>query len=255
VVVRPVGGRHDQLGEHPAERLLARPAEHALGSLVPVDDVAGLVDGDDGIVGGGDQRFEPLGGVVAAALGVGAAVDLGPQLRGGVEVPGQVAQQVRDLRPAIRAGRRQRALLQARRALRPAGDRQRHAVLLGVALGRQPAARAAQALDVVGVHARQQHVGAGAQHAGRSAVLALEGRIGEHHAAIGDVPDPQRVVQGIRHGGEPGHDGSGGGRVHGTSIAVDGWAGTRRDAPQRQPPCRLSIDGRPRWGCKPRDNP
>jgi hypothetical protein len=73
--------RHDQLGERAPERLLAAPAEHPLGRMVPVDHRARGVDGDHRIAGRGKQGLQARGGVGQAALRVRAAGDLGAQLR------------------------------------------------------------------------------------------------------------------------------------------------------------------------------
>ncbi len=49
---------NDQVGEDAADGLFARPAEHALGGAVPVEDDALLVDGDDRVVGRLDEQAQ-----------------------------------------------------------------------------------------------------------------------------------------------------------------------------------------------------
>ena len=55
--------RHDELGEHAPDGFLARPAEHALGAAVPLEDHAALVDGDDRVVRRVEEQAKRRGGV------------------------------------------------------------------------------------------------------------------------------------------------------------------------------------------------
>jgi hypothetical protein len=75
----------DEVAEALADRLLGRPAEGLLGEAVPVGDVAGLVDGDDGLVGvGHDLAGAGLAGpklLLAAAHGLEGGVAGGDVLQ------------------------------------------------------------------------------------------------------------------------------------------------------------------------------
>src|SRR5438045_2446213 len=75
-----------------AERLLLRDAGDLLGGLVPEDDVALAVDGDDAVGDVGEDREAPL------LLERDPLVELGVRERGG-SVPGERAKRLDLLRP------------------------------------------------------------------------------------------------------------------------------------------------------------
>ncbi len=52
--------RQDHLGQRPADRLVAAPAEHALGGRIPVEDHAALVDRDEGVLRHPDDGGDAL---------------------------------------------------------------------------------------------------------------------------------------------------------------------------------------------------
>jgi hypothetical protein len=61
---------NDEVGEDLPDRFGARPAEHALGGAIPVEDHAGFVDGHHRVVGGVDEDPRAAAHVLERATGL-----------------------------------------------------------------------------------------------------------------------------------------------------------------------------------------
>src|SRR5262245_33127067 len=60
MVCAPAGLAKDRIEQDPADRLFAKPSEHAFGLGVPVHDAAAEIEGNEGIVGGPENRLGPF---------------------------------------------------------------------------------------------------------------------------------------------------------------------------------------------------